>query len=83
MSIRFNKALRKLNIGIQTAVEYLEKRNDLGEVKKDPNFSLTDEQYSALEKAFKKDAELKEAADKKIIDKKPQKKGAPAEGRKG
>ncbi len=74
MSIRFNKALRKLNIGIQTAVEYLEKRNDLGEVKKDPNFSLTDEQYSALEKAFKKDAELKEAADKKIIDKKPQKK---------
>ena len=33
MSIRLNKALRELNIGLQTAVEFLEKRKDLGEVK--------------------------------------------------
>ena len=32
MSIRLNKALRELNIGLQTAVEFLEKRKDLGEV---------------------------------------------------
>lgn len=32
MSIRLNKALRELNIGLQTAVEFLEKRKDLGDV---------------------------------------------------
>ena len=32
MSIRLNKALRELNIGLQTAVEFLSKRSDLGEV---------------------------------------------------
>ena len=32
MSIRLNKALRELNIGLQTAVEFLEKRKDLGAV---------------------------------------------------
>ena len=28
MSIRLNKALRELNIGLQTAVEFLSKRSD-------------------------------------------------------
>ena len=55
MSIRLNKAIRELNIGLQTAVEFLEKRQDLGEVKDDPNFKLSDGQYAALEKAFKQD----------------------------
>ena len=41
MSIRLNKAIRELNIGMQTAVEFLEKRKDLGEVPKDnANFKL-------------------------------------------
>ena len=31
MSIRLNKALRELNIGLQTAVEFLEKKPNLGE----------------------------------------------------
>ena len=56
MSIRFNKALRELNIGIQTAVEFLEKKKDLGEVKSDPNFKLSDEQYSALVGCRREDA---------------------------
>ena len=47
MSIRLNKAIRELNIGLQTAVEFLEKKQTLGEVKSDPNFSLNDEQYKA------------------------------------
>ena len=59
MSIRLNKAIRELNIGLQTAVEFLEKRQDLGEVKDDPNFKLSDGQYAALEKAFKQDKEVK------------------------
>ena len=33
MSIRLHKALRELNIGLQTAVEFLERKKDLGEVK--------------------------------------------------
>ena len=44
MSIRLNKALRELNIGLQTAVEFLEKRKELGEVKSEPSFKLNDEQ---------------------------------------
>lgn len=30
MSIRLNKALRELNIGLQTAVEFLEKETNWG-----------------------------------------------------
>ena len=52
MSIRLNKALRELNIGLQTAVEFLEKKSELGEVKAEPSFKLSDEQYNALVKAF-------------------------------
>ena len=48
MSIRLNKAIRELNIGLQTAVEFLEKKPELGEVKSDLNFKLSDEQYHAL-----------------------------------
>src|SRR5574344_1635160 len=64
MSIRLNKALRELNIGLQTAVEFLEKRSDLGEVKSEPSFKLNDEQYAALETAFKQDAEVRNEAEK-------------------
>ena len=74
MSIRFNKALRELNIGIQTAVEFLEKKKDLGEVKSDPNFKLSDEQYSALVEAFKQDADVKTQADKLFVKKPKEKK---------
>ena len=57
MSIRLNKAIRELNIGMQTAVEFLEKRKDLGEVPKDnANFKLNDAQYNALVEAFKHEA---------------------------
>ena len=47
MSIRLNKAIRELNIGLGTAVEFLEKRPDLGEVKSDPSCKISDEQYKA------------------------------------
>ena len=39
MSIRLNKAIRELNIGLQTAVEFLEKKPELGEVKKNLTLS--------------------------------------------
>ncbi len=58
MSVRLNKALRELNIGIQTAVEFLEKNPALGEVREDPNFKLSDAQYDALKAKFKPDEEV-------------------------
>ena len=64
MSIRLNKALRELNIGLQTAVEFLEKRKDLGDVKAEPSFKLTDQQYKALNDAFSQDREVRDQAEK-------------------
>ena len=64
MSIRLNKALRELNIGLQTAVEFLEKKSELGEVKPELSFKLNDDQYGALVEAFKQDAEVRNQAEK-------------------
>jgi len=85
MSIRLNKAIRELNIGLQTAIDFLEKKKELGEVKADLNFKLSDEQYDALVEAFKSDATVKTDA-KKLFPKKPKEKKAkekPAEDHKG
>ena len=77
MSIRLNKALRELNIGLQTAVEFLEKKSELGEVKSDLSYKLSEGQYKALVEAFKQDAEVRSEAEK-LFQKKPKdKKRAP------
>ena len=73
MSIRLNKALRELNIGLQTAVEFLEMKSELGEVKGEPSFKLSDAQYQALVEAFQQDAEVRNQAEK-IFQKKPKEK---------
>ena len=73
MSIRLNKALRELNIGLQTAVEFLEKRSDLGEVKAEPSFKLSHAQYAALAGAFQQDKEVRSQAEK-LLQKKPKEK---------
>ena len=64
MNIRLGKAISELNIGLQTAVEFLEKKTELGEVKAEPSFKLNDAQYDALVKAFHKDKEVRNQADK-------------------
>ena len=73
MSIRLNKAIRELNIGLNTAVEFLEKRPELGEVKSDPSCKISDEQYDALAHAFQKDKEVRTQAEK-LFQKKPKEK---------
>ncbi len=73
MSIRLNKALRELNIGLQTAVEFLEKKSELGEVKAEPSFKLSDAQYDALVAAFQQDKEVRNQAEK-LLQKKPKEK---------
>lgn len=72
MSVRLNKALRELNIGLQTAVDFLKKKN-LGEVEATPNVKISDEQYDALIKAFSDDKDLKSKTNK-ILDKKKEEK---------
>lgn len=79
MGIRLNKAIRELNIGLQTAVEFLEKRQELGEIKDDLGFKLNDEQYKALEKEFKGDQAIKNDAAKIFTKKQKEKKQKAAE----
>ena len=77
MSIRLNKALRELNIGRQTAVDFLQKKSELGEVKDDLSFKLNDAQYQALVEAFKQDAAVRSEAEKLFQKKPKEKKRAP------
>ena len=57
MGVRLNKVLSELNIGLQTAVDFLKKKSELGEVKDDvtTNTKISDEQYEALVDAFSTD----------------------------
>lgn len=73
MSIRLSKAIRELNIGLQTAVDFLEKKSNLGEVKADPNFKLSEEQYNALNEQFKSDKDVKTIAGR-LFPKRPKEK---------
>ena len=80
MGVRINKVLSELNIGFETAVEFLKKRIELGEVKDDatPNTKISDEQYDALVSEFSTDKAVKTKAEqlftKKVKEKKTEKK---------
>ena len=65
MGVRLNKVLSELNIGLQTAVDFLKKKNSLGEVKDDatPNTKISDEQYEALVNEFNRDKAIKKQAE--------------------
>ncbi|MBQ8486291.1 MAG: translation initiation factor IF-2 [Prevotella sp.] len=65
MGVRLNKVLSELNIGLQTAVDFLKKKNSLGEVKDDvtPNTKISDAQYEALVGEFKGDKAIKKQAE--------------------
>ncbi|MDD6896061.1 MAG: translation initiation factor IF-2 [Prevotellaceae bacterium] len=81
MGIRLNKVLTELNIGLQTAVDFLKNKRSLGEIKDDTNLStkISDEQYHALVSQFKGDKDIKNEAEKlakKGKDKKVEKKVA-------
>ena len=64
MGVRLNKVLTELNIGLQTAVDFLKAKTSLGEIKDDANVNtkITDEQYDALVKEFKGDKDVKAQA---------------------
>ena len=89
MGVRLNKVLSELNIGLQTAVDFLKKKSSLGEIKDDatPNTKISDEQYDALvnefstDKAVKTKAEMlfaKKPKEKKVVVEKPKEKASVA-----
>ena len=76
MSIRLNKVLTELNIGLQTAVDFLKNKRSLGEIRDDANLStkISDEQYHALVAQFKGDKDIKNEAEKMFAKKGKEKK---------
>ena len=76
MGIRLNKALTELNIGLQTAVDFLKNKKSLGEIKDNANLStkISDEQYQALVNEFKGDKDVKNEAEKMFAKKAKEKK---------
>ncbi len=76
MGIRLNKALTELNIGLQTAVDFLKNKKGLGEIKDNANLTtkISDEQYQALVKEFKGDKDVKNEAEKIFAKKAKEKK---------
>ncbi len=57
MTIRLTKVTRDLNVGITTAVEFLQKKGFT--VEANPNTKITDEQFEMLKKEFSTDKDLK------------------------
>ena len=66
MGIRLNKVLTELNIGLQTAVDFLKNKKSLGEIRDDAtsNTKISDEQYAALVQEFSGDKAVKTQADR-------------------
>ena len=75
MGVRLNKVLSELNIGLQTAVDFLKKKIELGEVKDEmtSNTKITDDQYHALVSEFSTDKDVKSKAEQ-LFAKKPKEK---------
>ena len=76
MGVRLNKILSELNIGLQTAVDFLKKKSELGEVKDDatPNTKINDAQYQALVNEFSTDKAVKTQAEQLFVKKPKEKK---------
>ena len=72
MSIRLNKAIKECNVGLQTAVEFLQNRG-FADVEMDMNAKISDEQYELLLKEFKPDSTLRDTAKEKIQQQKEEK----------
>ncbi len=72
MSIRLSKAIKECNVGLQTAVDYLNSKGG-SEVEANLNTKISDEQYEQLLKEFKPDSVLKNAANNMLQQQKEEK----------
>jgi len=73
MAVRLNKALKELNVGINTVAEFLQKK---GQALEDatPNAKITDEQYEMLMSAFGDDKKKHDEAQEEIQQRKEREK---------
>ena len=65
MAVRLNKALKELNVGINTVAEFLQKKG-MALQDASPNAKITDEQYNMLMDAFGADKSKHEEIQKKM-----------------
>ena len=62
--MRLSKIAKDFNVGIQTLVEFLEKKGGDPTAKWTPMSSVSDQQYELLSKEFNKDKSVKEASER-------------------
>ena len=60
MPVRLNKVVREFNVGLQTVVDYLEKRGY--KVDSDMNAKLSDDEYQLIKEHFGTDKTLRNEA---------------------
>ena len=63
MSIRLSKVTKECNVGLQTVVEFLQKKG-FGDVEASPNSKISEDQYELLLKEFSPDKGLRTQAEK-------------------
>lgn len=61
-SIKLNKIVRELNVGIATAVEFLQEKGY--QVEANPNARISETEYDLLKKEFSKDKNMKEESER-------------------
>ena len=78
MGVRLFKVLAELNIGLQTAVDFLKQHEEFGEIRDDatPVTKIRDSQYEALVKEFQGNNDYKSKAEQ-LFPRKSKKKNAP------
>ena len=64
--IRLNKVTKECNVGLQTAVEFLQKKG-FSDVEANPNAKISQEQYDLLVAEFKNDQGLRRDAEQLSI----------------
>ncbi|MCQ2256475.1 MAG: translation initiation factor IF-2 [Bacteroidaceae bacterium] len=69
MTVRLNKALKELNVGINTVADFLQKKG-MALQDASPNAKITDEQYDMLVKEFGEDKKKKDETQQTIQQKK-------------
>ncbi len=71
MTIRLNKVIKEFNVGLQTVVDFLQKKGH--EVSAGLNQRITDEQYELLRKEFGADKDLRTEAEKMLMNRQKEK----------
>ena len=81
MAIRLNKVIKDLNVGVQTIVEFLQKKGFEIEAEPNPNAKITEEQYDLLCKEFKTDVDLRKKTEQLMQERTVRKRNANATGK--